>query len=281
MRNIQIAEETYRYLQSKAIPFEEQPDDTIRRLLGIKGEIADNHSKAANSNDSKATEASIGGENKNEGSNTTTRQALRHFYSNIVEKEDSNVPVADKNTVLIDDYSNKSLERVESSNNSLEGYSNSSSAKMVDSNSMIKENSNSKMDLSSVLETNQPISLSLTGGSHKYSNISKSNNTVKGKKKPKTSLPELIKAGLLQEGERVYFQNYRGVKFSQYQVTIADGQLKWNNDRYSMSDLASKLLKDQDPKQDNDFVRGPVLWVNAAGKTIAELWDVFLSKKGV
>ncbi|WP_275826794.1 hypothetical protein [Paraflavitalea sp. CAU 1676] len=93
-------------------------------------------------------------------------------------------------------------------------------------------------------------------------------------------MPELLRAGLLKENERVIFQNYRGVKFPQYEVTIVDGMLKWNNNRYSMSDLASKLLKDLDPAQDNEFVRGPILWVNVAGKTMADLWDVYLAQKG-
>ncbi len=40
MRKIEIDDEVYEYLQDKAIPYVENPNDTLRRLFGIKQEIA-------------------------------------------------------------------------------------------------------------------------------------------------------------------------------------------------------------------------------------------------
>lgn len=281
MRTIQIAEETYKFLQSKAIPFEEQPDDTIRRLLGLSGAEGDNQSNAYNSNDSKPSEAESITPEKASAGVQSNRQSLRDFYSNVLEGSSSNQTKEDKNSALNNQNSNKSLEKHSNSNYLLEIHSNSDESTGSNSNYLETTRSSSNNKPTTLFTADTPVNQSSIASSDKYSNISNPTGVVKGKKKPKTNLPELVRDGLLKENERVYFQNYRGVKFPQYEVTIADGQLKWNNNRYSMSDLASKILKDLDPNQDNDFVRGPVLWVNAAGKTIAELWDVYLAKKGV
>lgn len=281
MRTIQIAEETYKFLQSKAIPFEEQPDDTIRRLLGMGTKTIDNQPITSNSNDSNTPGQLVVGAESSRATSQSNSQSLREFYSNILENGSSKLGQDSREGALNAFNSNKSLESGLSSNKILEDDSNSNAIHRSNSNIESANNSNSKEKKGTLLSSNSIMAQSLTLAAEKYSNISKSSNASKGKKKPKTNLPELVRDGMLKENERVYFQNYRGVKFPQYEVTIADGQLKWNNNRYSMSDLASKILKDLDPNQDNEFVRGPILWVNAGGKTIAELWDVYLAKKGI
>ncbi|WP_276481749.1 hypothetical protein [Paraflavitalea pollutisoli] len=281
MRTIQIAEDTYKFLQSKAIPFEEQPDDTIKRLLGVGEKSIENQTTINNSNDSNALKGELPTEEKTINTQQSSRQSLRDFYSNILDKHNSKSMESGRESALNNHNSNKSLENRSNLSHLLEDNSNSNQLNHSNSKELSLEGSNSKLHSSNLFDSNIPVNQPVVSSTEKYSNISNSGGTAKGKKKPKTSLPELVRDGLVKENERVYFQNYRGVKFPQYEVTVADGQLKWNGNRYSMSDLASKILKDLDPKQDNDFVRGPVLWVNAAGKTMADLWDIYLAKKGV
>lgn len=98
---------------------------------------------------------------------------------------------------------------------------------------------------------------------------------IKGRtKKRKTNLPELLRAGMLQEGQKLIFQDYGGHQYPEYDVVLSGSSLVWGKQSYSMSDLAQTLLKKHG--YNNDFVRGPIFWVTKEGKTIAELWDKYL-----
>lgn len=186
---IEIDEQTYRYLQSKAIAFVEQPGDTIKRLLGI-----------------------------GQTDHTAGEEGISYLKG----------PESKK---TIDEW-----------NEQISNYS------------LLAEPSSNSYKVAKM----KPYSVR------------------KPKKKRKTSLPELIDAGILHENQKLIFQNYRGVKFPKYQVVVSDGLLKWNDNLYSMSDLARTILKDLNEGYTNEAVRGPIFWITTSGETIAELWDDYL-----
>lgn len=93
-------------------------------------------------------------------------------------------------------------------------------------------------------------------------------------KKRKTNIPELLRAGMLQDGQKLIFRDYGGHQYPEYDVVLSGSSLVWGKRAYSMSDLAQTLLKKHGYK--NDFVRGPIFWVTKEGKTVAELWDKYL-----
>ena len=97
------------------------------------------------------------------------------------------------------------------------------------------------------------------------------------KKQPKTNIPALIRAGLLKDGQSLIFQDYRGNQYPQYKVILSGNSLTWENQSYSMSDLAKTLLNKHG--YNNEFVRGPIFWVNEAGKSVAKLWEMYLSSQ--
>lgn len=97
---------------------------------------------------------------------------------------------------------------------------------------------------------------------------------LKGRvKKPKTNLPELIRAGFLQNGQKLTFQDYRGNQYPEYHVVLSNASLVWENRSYSMSDLAQTLLKKHGYA--NDFVRGPLFWITEESKSIFDLWKEY------
>jgi hypothetical protein len=97
------------------------------------------------------------------------------------------------------------------------------------------------------------------------------------KKKSKTNLLELINSGLLSNNQVLVFQDYRGTSHPKYKVILTNNSLIWENKRYSMSDLAQILLKQLG--YESNSVRGPLFWTNGKGKTVAELWETYLSTK--
>lgn len=106
--------------------------------------------------------------------------------------------------------------------------------------------------------------------------ISKSRNHTKRpvksstKKMRKTNLAELINAGLLIDGQRLFFHDYQGHQYSEYNVTLSKNSLIWNSSAYSMSDLAKILLKKHG--YESDSVRGPLFWYTENGVSIKDLW---------
>jgi len=114
-------------------------------------------------------------------------------------------------------------------------------------------------------------SVNLQASANNLANLS---NTEIKRKKRKTNLPELIRAGLLKNGQRLIFQDYKGNRYPEYEVILRGADLIWKGNSYSMSDLAKRLL--QEKGYTNEFVRGPIFWVTEAGRTIAEIWDKHL-----
>ena len=96
------------------------------------------------------------------------------------------------------------------------------------------------------------------------------------KKQPKTDLPKLIQSGLLNEGQILYLYDYQTNKIDGYEATISGKSLLWNDDSYSMSELAKELLKEVGFRSES--VRGPAHWYNSDGISVKELWKQYLKK---
>jgi hypothetical protein len=94
------------------------------------------------------------------------------------------------------------------------------------------------------------------------------------KKQPKTDLPRLVQAGLLQEGQTLYLLDYQGKKIPGYDSTISGKNLLWNNELFAMSELAKECLKKEGFSSES--VRGPAHWSNADGISVKQLWKQFL-----
>jgi len=97
---------------------------------------------------------------------------------------------------------------------------------------------------------------------------------IRGRKKPKTNLSDLVSAGLLVNGQELFLHDYQGNKLNGNKAKLFNGFLLYNAKSYSMSDLAQILLKENGFKSDS--VRGPIFWYTENGKSIKDLWDVFL-----
>jgi negative regulator of replication initiation len=78
---------------------------------------------------------------------------------------------------------------------------------------------------------------------------------VEGRKKRKASLIELVNAGLLEEGQILHVRDYQGREIPDSEAVVHQGRLLRNGVKYSMSNLAEKLLKGQG--YESDSVRGP------------------------
>jgi hypothetical protein len=90
-------------------------------------------------------------------------------------------------------------------------------------------------------------------------------------KAPKARLNELIRAGLLREGEQLFLVDYQGIRRKHPKVTVAGPRLQVEGQQHSMSYLARELLKQAGFK--SDFVRGPAHWVNAKDVSVKQMWE--------
>jgi len=95
-----------------------------------------------------------------------------------------------------------------------------------------------------------------------------------GRKKPKTDLSKLVRAGLIQEGQLLSLRDYQGRVINGCEAAVSRGALLWNGKRYSMSNLAKILLKQQG--YESESVRGPSFWYTEDGTSIKNLWDQYL-----
>lgn len=94
------------------------------------------------------------------------------------------------------------------------------------------------------------------------------------KRQAKTDLFKLVQVGLLKEGQTLYLLDYQGKSISGYDSIITGKNLLWNNEMYSMSELAKECLKKEGFSSES--VRGPAHWSNADGISVKELWDQYL-----
>lgn len=99
---------------------------------------------------------------------------------------------------------------------------------------------------------------------------------VEGRKKPKASLIDLVNAGLLEEGQILHVRDYQGREIQDSEATVHQGGLLRNGVKYSMSNLAEKLLKGEG--YDSDSVRGPAHWFTSNNISIKNLWESYLKK---
>lgn len=95
-------------------------------------------------------------------------------------------------------------------------------------------------------------------------------------KQRKADLLTLIRAGMIRQSEKLFLVDYQGKKIPGYEAAVANNLLVWQNQHYSMSDLARMFLKKVG--YTSDSVRGPAHWCNASGTTIKELWAQFLAR---
>ena len=95
-------------------------------------------------------------------------------------------------------------------------------------------------------------------------------------KAPKADMEVLTKSGLLRNGEKLYLVDYQGNKVQKIQAVISGGDLIYNGQRYSMSNLAQELLAKVGFKSNS--VRGPAHWVTNEGKSIKDLWQQHLDR---
>ena len=68
--------------------------------------------------------------------------------------------------------------------------------------------------------------------------------------------------------------DYQGKKMPGYDSTISGKNLLWNNELFSMSELAKECLKKEGFSSES--VRGPAHWSNADGISVKELWKQYL-----
>lgn len=95
-------------------------------------------------------------------------------------------------------------------------------------------------------------------------------------KAPKADLEILVKMGLLQNGQKVYLIDYQGNQVNKLFAVISGGDVIYNDQRYSMSNLAQELLTSVGYKSNS--VRGPAHWVTDEGKSIKQLWQQYLDQ---
>ena len=93
----------------------------------------------------------------------------------------------------------------------------------------------------------------------------------KRKKAPKADLKVLVKNGTLQSSQKLYLVDYQGNKVNGVAATITNIRLFYDNQSYSMSDLAEELFKKIGFI--SNAVRGPAHWVNDSDKSIKDLWS--------
>lgn len=101
--------------------------------------------------------------------------------------------------------------------------------------------------------------------------------TVRRTKAPKADLRSLVQAGLLQNGDALHLVNYQGNRVGGYSAHISNGQLQYDNQNYTMSNLAQELLKKVGFSSDS--VRGPAHWVTSDGVSIKDLWQRFTERE--
>jgi hypothetical protein len=99
---------------------------------------------------------------------------------------------------------------------------------------------------------------------------------VEGRKNPKANLTELVKAGVLEEGQVLHMRDYQGREIPDSDAMVHQGGLLKEGLKYSMSNLAKKLLKNQG--YTSNSVRGPSHWYTIDNLSVRRLWGNYLKK---
>lgn len=95
---------------------------------------------------------------------------------------------------------------------------------------------------------------------------------------PKADLRELVRLGILEEGQELIFFDYKGHPKPKHKAILNGPNLIYQQVRYSMSALSSILLKQEGYTAES--VRGPDHWGTVEGKRIRELWEGVLTQRG-
>lgn len=95
-------------------------------------------------------------------------------------------------------------------------------------------------------------------------------------KAPKADLEVLVKNGFLRNGQKLYLVDYQGNRVQKFSVAISEGDVIYDSQRYSMSNLAQELLASVGFKSNS--VRGPAHWVTGDGKSIKDIWQQYLDQ---
>ena len=95
-------------------------------------------------------------------------------------------------------------------------------------------------------------------------------------KAPKADLEVLVKNSYLRNGQKLYLVDYQGNRVQKLSVVISGGDVIYNSQRYSMSNLAQELLAGVGFKSNS--VRGPAHWVTDDGKSIKDIWQQYLDQ---
>ncbi|MBN2020233.1 MAG: hypothetical protein JW749_08415 [Sedimentisphaerales bacterium] len=105
----------------------------------------------------------------------------------------------------------------------------------------------------------------------------------KGKKAGRVSLQELVDAGLLRDGQTLFFY-HTGQAFKDEKVTVLASMSKVKYERdgkiYSLSELAKNLLQKHCGKRDEHQVAGPKYWQTYDGRLLNDLNEQIRSRRG-
>jgi len=98
----------------------------------------------------------------------------------------------------------------------------------------------------------------------------------------RVTLQELVDAGLIRNGQTLYFYNTRMFKEEQATIIASSNKLKYKVDDklYSVSELAEILLKKHDFKHDNHGVAGPKYWMTYEEKLLNDINEIIRQQRG-
>lgn len=102
------------------------------------------------------------------------------------------------------------------------------------------------------------------------------------RKAGKVTFEELIEAGLIEDGQTLYFYNTRPFPEERTQVVVSLNKLKYEADgkMYSKSELAKILLVKHGFRHDEHGVAGPKFWRTEDGKLLVDLEEQVRKQRG-
>tara|TARA_B100001105_G_scaffold79705_1_gene63144 strand:+ start:2785 stop:3312 length:528 start_codon:yes stop_codon:yes gene_type:complete len=95
---------------------------------------------------------------------------------------------------------------------------------------------------------------------------------------PKADLRELVRRGMLTEGQELFLIDYQGRRVADAKATVSGSKLKYKGKLGSMSPLAARLL--QSAGFATSSYSGPRHWAKADGTSVWNLWLEVLKHKG-
>jgi len=103
-----------------------------------------------------------------------------------------------------------------------------------------------------------------------------------GRKARRVTLQELVNAGLVRDGQTLYFYHTRLFQDEQAEIIASSNKLGYKADGkiYSISDLAKTLLIKHGFKRDKHGVAGPRYWRTEDGKLLHDLNEQVRAQRG-